>query len=484
MSNSSTSNPFALNHEDNKPQNKAVKICVIGHTNTGKTSLLRTLLRDVYFGEIKDETATTRHVEKAVIENQGEILLELFDTPGLEDASGVLDWLEDHTQTRQDGIDRLKAFLKADILAFNQEIKVLRQILASDLAVYVIDAREPTLGKYQDELTLLSWTAIPIMPVFNFIHQADAQNLKTWQSLLARKNLHIVAKFDSVAFQFTDEMILWQNLSLMLSNLNQTGSQTLQRLMNQRQTDWQKLAQQGNEKIADFLINVSAFCILIDKQADPNPILAQMQNQVLHAEQKLHTDLLQLYQFYNHETLTETLQIQSTQANPFDLDQIKYYGLKTTSGATLGSLIGVGIDVLAFGTTLGLGTFLGGLAGGLLPNKQNLSQQITGKVKLYIDTNTIIILAMRAIHLHQNLRQLGHANPQTRIQQNTKPYPQPIWKPEKLPAPLKKARHHPEWSAFNTLSFTTKTLNAQIQIPKKMIEEMTKVIQQAFEEDD
>ncbi len=30
-----------------------LKLAVVGHTNTGKTSILRTLLRDVYFGEVK-----------------------------------------------------------------------------------------------------------------------------------------------------------------------------------------------------------------------------------------------------------------------------------------------------------------------------------------------------------------------------------------------------------------------------------------------
>ena len=48
-------------------ENEALKLAVVGHTNTGKTSLLRTLLRDMYFGEVKNAPATTRHVEKAMI---------------------------------------------------------------------------------------------------------------------------------------------------------------------------------------------------------------------------------------------------------------------------------------------------------------------------------------------------------------------------------------------------------------------------------
>ncbi|WP_200870248.1 GTPase, partial [Pseudomonas aeruginosa] len=40
-------------------------LAVVGHTNTGKTSLLRTLTRDRGFGEVSHRPSTTRHVEGA-----------------------------------------------------------------------------------------------------------------------------------------------------------------------------------------------------------------------------------------------------------------------------------------------------------------------------------------------------------------------------------------------------------------------------------
>lgn len=43
-------------------------LAVVGHTSaTGKTSLMRTLLRGSRFGEVKNAAATTRHVEEAAI---------------------------------------------------------------------------------------------------------------------------------------------------------------------------------------------------------------------------------------------------------------------------------------------------------------------------------------------------------------------------------------------------------------------------------
>ena len=61
-------------------------LAVVGHTNTGKTSLLRTLLRNADFGEVRDSAGTTRHVEAAQLLLQGKPYIELRDTPGLEDS--------------------------------------------------------------------------------------------------------------------------------------------------------------------------------------------------------------------------------------------------------------------------------------------------------------------------------------------------------------------------------------------------------------
>ena len=44
-----------------------LNVSVVGHTNTGKTSLIRTLLRSTQFGIIEDAAGTTRHVEQATL---------------------------------------------------------------------------------------------------------------------------------------------------------------------------------------------------------------------------------------------------------------------------------------------------------------------------------------------------------------------------------------------------------------------------------
>ena len=451
---------------------EALKLAVVGHTNTGKTSLLRTLLRDVYFGEVKNEAATTRHVEQAKLTDSqtGEVLVVLYDTPGLEDASGLMDWLEDNTASRRDGIERLQQFLVADIARgsesesnvsndydYSQEAKVIRQLLASDMAIYVVDAREPVLGKYKDELAILSWAAIPVMPVFNFTDSQDA-NIDEWQTMLARRNLHISTRFDSVAFEFEDEMRLWQNLATML-----THSEMLEQLMLRRTENWAQLYDEANIIIADFLLNVAAFVREITEDDDPMPVLEQMQEAVRQSERAMQHNLLNLYKFYDNAVAATPLELQAYQQDPFDPELLKSYGIRTTSGAAAGALLGLGIDAAALGTTLGLGAAIGGIAGGLLSNTSSIADRITGVKRLYIDPATLTLLATRAIDLLTALRHRGHAatdatqliysgakNDAEMSTNDNEDNGVTPWPTHKLPSELKKARGKPQWSSLSS----------------------------------
>lgn len=425
-------------------ENEALKLAVVGHTNTGKTSLLRTLLRDMYFGEVKNAPATTRHVEKAMINDSqtGQGLVALYDTPGLEDASGLLDWLEDNTAARRDGVERLQQFLASAPAQdeFSQEAKVIRQLIASDMAVYVIDAREPVLGKYKDELTVLSWSAIPVMPVFNFTKGQDS-NISEWQQMLARRNLHVSTRFDSVAFEFDDEIKLWQNLETMLIQPD-----VIKQLIKRRKADWDDLYDDANIIIAHFLLNAAAFVEIIHEDDDPLPTLQKMQEKVRQAERSMQDQLLNLYKFYDNTVATTPLELMEYRRDPFDKDVLASYGIRTTGGAAAGALIGMGIDVATLGTSLGLGTALGGLAGGLLSNTSAIADKISGVKRLHIDPATLTLLATRAMDLLTALRHRGHAATDT-ILANQSLAP---WSADRMPSLLKKARNKPEWSSLNT----------------------------------
>ena len=420
---------------------QTLSLAVVGHTNTGKTSLMRTLLRDSRFGEVQNAAATTRHVAQAALGDGVETWLYLHDTPGLEDAGGVLDWLEENTSPQHEGIERLQQFLESAAAQneWAQEAKVLRQVLASHAALYVVDAREDVLPKYKDELTVLSWCAKPVMPVFNFIH---GQNMDEWQTLLARRSLHVSSRFDTVAFDFSGEMVLWQQLATLLGQ-----PPALSALTAFRQQEWQQLERQAYVLVAQFLLDAAACVRQFEDKNRTQAVLDEMQAAVAAHESSLHQQLFALYRFYYSDADIQGQQVlRAFRQNPFDAELLKDYGIRTGKAAATGALLGLGVDALTLGTSLGLGATIGGVLGGLAGNWQVLYDKIQGIETLMIDNATLTLLAARSLHLLQTLKSRGHAATNSVVLQDKVALP---WKADSLPKVLQQARLQPKWSALN-----------------------------------
>ena len=418
---------------------QTLSLAVVGHTNTGKTSLMRTLLRDSRFGEVKNAAATTRHVAQAALGDGVETWLYLHDTPGLEDAGGVLAATLDNME--RTGIERLQQFLDSPAAQneWAQEAKVLRQVLASDAALYVVDAREDVLPKYKDELTVLSWCAKPVMPVFNFIH---GQNMDEWQTLLARRSLHVSSRFDTVAFDFSGEMVLWQQLATLLGQ-----PPALSALTAFRQQEWQQLERQAYVLVAQFLLDAAACVRQFEDKSRSQAVLDEMQAAVAAHESSLHQQLFALYRFYYSDADIQGQQVlRAFRQNPFDAELLKDYGIRTGKAAATGALLGLGVDALTLGTSLGLGATIGGVLGGLAGNWQVLYDKIQGIETLMIDNATLTLLAARSLHLLQTLKSRGHAATNSVVLQDKVALP---WKADALPKVLQQARLQPKWSALN-----------------------------------
>ena len=177
---------------------KTLKIAIVGHTNTGKTSLIRTITRERNFGEVKDEASTTIDVAEIKRASQ-ELALTYIDTPGIEDAMGVLDTLEERypSRSRIEESDNLLQFAKDPTIEaeFEQEVKVIKQLFDADLTCYIIDCRLPFLPKFDDELTLIEKTHKPILPILNFI---QGEHLEDWKKHLKAHGIHHYLEFDTV----------------------------------------------------------------------------------------------------------------------------------------------------------------------------------------------------------------------------------------------------------------------------------------------
>ncbi|AHK79377.1 GTPase SAR1 [Ectothiorhodospira haloalkaliphila] len=427
-----------------------LQVAVVGHTNTGKTSLLRTLSRDTDFGEVCDAPATTRHVEGTEILVDGGPVMALFDTPGLEDASGILDWLETGQQDRHAGAEALERFLQAPEASgrFEQESKVLRQLRSSDVGLYVIDAREPVLGKYRDELAVLGMCARPLIPVLNFVASQDNREPQ-WRETLANLGLHAVITFDSVVYDLQGELRLHEKLRSLLDAYREP----LGRLMEARTREAQWLERSAAESVADMLLDIAACTLLVPREpAATEAGMEELQRLVRRREQDCVDALLSLYRFRASDYLATQIPLEDGQwgMDLFTTDALRHYGLRTSEGAAVGGAIGLAIDVMALGTTLGAGTAAGATAGALMGNGvglgRRLGQRMRGQRELRVNDTTLRLLALRQRQLARALSRRGHGAEKA-LELNTPT--DNTWRRGKLPAPVRKARLHPRWSRLN-----------------------------------
>ncbi|MDC3738970.1 DUF3482 domain-containing protein [Pseudomonas syringae pv. syringae] len=431
---------------------RAIKLAVVGHTNVGKTSLLRTLTGDVSFGEVSHRPSTTRHVEGARLSVDGEALVELYDTPGLEDAIALLDYLErlDRPGERLDGPARLTRFLEGSEARqrFEQEAKVMRQLLDSDAGLYVIDAREPVLAKYRDELAVLASCGKPLLPVLNFV-SAQQHREPEWREALSRLGLHALVRFDSVAPPEDGGRRLYESLALLL----ESARPRLERLIDDQEKQRTAKRHSAARLIAELLIDCAACRRSVETTVDQEQQAVEaLRKAVRQREQQCVEALLKLYAFRKDDVSSSDLPLMDGRWGDdlFNPETLKLMGVRVGGGVAAGAAAGAGVDLMVGGVTLGAAALVGAIAGGALSTARSYGGRLLGKLKgrreLTVDDAVLRLLALRQRHLLLALGVRGHAALHS-IELTT---PQDkTWRKGKIPEPLSRARAHPQWSTLN-----------------------------------
>jgi len=467
----------------------ALRLAVVGHTNTGKTSLLRTLTRDPEFGEVRDNPGTTRKVQGAHLLADGQRLATLYDTPGLEDASALLDYLDTLIKPgeRPDGPERLNRFLDSpeSRRRFEQETRVLRQLLDSDAALYVIDARDPVLGKHRDELQLLAYAGKPLLPILNFTHTPQSR-LPAWREALRRLGLHVLVEFDTIAPPLDGQSSLYERLALLL----ETSAHKLQALRDALRREDQRRRQDALRLIAELLIDAAAW--RVHCAADQPALEAATQTlreRLRQREQRCVDALLQCHHFDSRSYPAHSLPLQGERwgMDLFHPQALKNLGIHVGKGMAAGAMTGATVDAFLAGVSLGAATLAGAAIGGLWQGADKLGKRLLGRLRgwreLSVDDSVLRLLALRQLTLLQALERRGHAA-QTPIvldagtqAENRSAAAAPThhsttlsvppnaarWQRGPLPATLLAARAQPSWSTLSSEYRSSPAREAAVQ---------------------
>jgi hypothetical protein len=369
------------------PAGTIVNLTLVSHTNVGKTTLMRTLLRrDV--GEVADRAHVTEIAEPFVLLDtpEGDVL-RLWDTPGFGDSARLLKRLRNSgnplgwLQTQWDRLTDRPFFCT------QQALRNVRD--ESDVVLYLVNAAEDprAAGYAAAELEILRWIGKPVLLLLNQTGQsrgaqADAADEAKWSAQLAE---YVASRgavtLDAFARCWVQEDRLLGEASRFLPPQKQAAFERLRAAWRRRNLDvfrdsMKAIAVQLAAAVTDrepvpeatmgsrareFFASFKA-----DREAQPDPATqAAMQRLAARLDQGVResTDRLIALHGLPGRAQKEILARVSTQ---FDVTKpVDPVRSGVLGGMVTGALGGLAADVAAAGMTFGAGAILGGILGAL-----------------------------------------------------------------------------------------------------------------------
>ncbi len=217
-----------------------ITLSLVSHTNAGKTTLARTLLRqDV--GEVRDAAHVTLVNESFTLIETGGFMMRLWDTPGFGDSARLMKRLKRErnpvvwflSQTWDRITDR-------PLWCSQQALKNVRD--DADVVLYLVNAAEPpeAAGYIGPEMEILFWVGKPVVVLLNQTGPAggslfDATELDAWRGHLKQFEIvRAVLTLDAFARCWVQEDTLMESLAPLMEGSKIPTFQQVKRAWTQR----------------------------------------------------------------------------------------------------------------------------------------------------------------------------------------------------------------------------------------------------------
>jgi hypothetical protein len=358
-----------------------VTLSLISHTNVGKTTLARTLLRrDI--GEVRDQPHVTTLAEAhPLIETDGARLL-LWDTPGFGDTARLL------ARLRREG-DPIGWFLHQawdrvldrPLWCSQEAVRNIRD--EADVVLYLVSAAEdPAAAGYMPlELELLSWMGRPVLVLLNQVGVDDAgRALERWRSHLASSRVvRGVLSLDAFSRAWVEEGLVLERVVPLLEGDKRTAMAALLRAWHARNLG---VLDAAIDAVAQYLAGIA-----VDREpigsagagaswmrerlsdlralsrVDRERATGALFDRVQAATRRLMDRLIELHQLAGASQAQVERRLEEAAVQGHE-------GVNPTTGAIAGGavsglLTGLGADVLAGGLSLGGGAIVGAMLGAL-----------------------------------------------------------------------------------------------------------------------
>lgn len=457
------------NTADHYAHRHQLTIAIVGHTNVGKTTLIRTLLQDQNIGEVANQRATTRHIHRnsSFISDEGQVYsIDYLDTPGMESPLyfvRAINQLHHHHVDYRSNQSLTKPLInsaieRADIqMSFPIEVNCLKQIMAADLCLYVIDTRQPILAKIRTEMQLIQSLLKPTIIIFNH-SEANKEQTRAWSSYLLAHGFHNHLPLNPLTNNPNERARLYSMMEL----LGEEHRPLLKSIQHDVHKKRLIRCEQAADEISELLIKLAAYRIeakdIQTYRQDNNFDLSEkIRNDIHPALLQAISKIIDCYGFSIKERDELLKKMQPAVDTLLDLkfDDIKSIIAESQTGVITGALTGAGVDAALLGSSLGLATTIGAISGGIYSARVHTAriwrQLRRGKdVGISIESQSYLLSYFHGFILELEYRGHGTTTPLSSIDlkpatDNLATFYSPILN---HPA-IKTARIHPEWFYTN-----------------------------------
>jgi hypothetical protein len=257
-----------------------ITLSLVSHTNVGKTTLARTLLREDV-GDVRDAPHVTEFAEPyRVLATDAADELWLWDTPGFGDSvrlarrmrqsGNPMGWLLSQVWDR---------FTDRPFWASQQALRNVRE--QADVVLYLVTAAEPpeSAGYVDPEMDLLEWLGKPVIVLLNQLGAPrpaaeEAVEVDRWRRHLAlRGAVTTVLAFDAFARCWVQEGVLLEAIEAALPGAQQAA-------MGRLRTAWQAARRQVFDGSMAALARSLAVIALDRQPVDDGSLLGGLRTQL------------------------------------------------------------------------------------------------------------------------------------------------------------------------------------------------------------
>ncbi|MBQ1338691.1 MAG: DUF3482 domain-containing protein [Thermoguttaceae bacterium] len=417
---------------------KPLVVAVVGPTNEGKTSILRTLTSDPNFGLVNAYNGTTVRAEIQKIFYKGVVeILQLVDTPGFQTSGEIYELLMEDEAVQE----RLGAFDLDDLFRvvpqqdddFRHDLRAWREVARCDAVIFVVNVVEnPKQSLLKYTLALLKNIGKPVVVAYNNTHVESATSVDAtgagvtdyraeWDETLRKNSFFLVQEYDAHIRSFNDELELFEKLAALARD--PLTQRVLRLEIRERRARELRRLQTSRHVVAELLLDVAAYREIKtdvgqnEWQLELERLEEVLKQTVITREHEAQVALLEAWGFHVGVLDREMLSVEddANQRNQlFGAEAKRHVSVGGGVGVTVGAILGGAIDAcvggLSFGTGAMLGGFLGGLAGGGGALAYNSKYDSKGKtLTVRVQQNVVDALLARGVDLAKKLQSRGKA---------------------------------------------------------------------------